>query len=224
MASKAKSIKELTKDKRNANKGSERGKELVSSSFQQYGAGRSILADKHGNIIAGNHAIEGAIEAGITEVIIVPSDGTKLVVVQRTDVDIDSKEGRGLALADNITAKENITIDLQVAAELVDEFEIDAEELGLDLSGLDSNIPRFDESDYDEDDAADNMETGDTGSGDYTENLYPLAISLNKADKLNHDKMKKICGCKTDTDLYKLLMQFAKQNDVEFSRFIDNRE
>lgn len=41
-------------DKRNANRGSLRGKRLVEQSLAELGAGRSILVDKAGNIIAGN--------------------------------------------------------------------------------------------------------------------------------------------------------------------------
>lgn len=47
-------IDSLKPDRRNANKGTERGRAALESSLQKYGAGRSILLDKHGNIIAGN--------------------------------------------------------------------------------------------------------------------------------------------------------------------------
>jgi hypothetical protein len=47
-------IERLAPDKRNANRGTVRGRALLEDSLRRYGAGRSILADKHGNIIAGN--------------------------------------------------------------------------------------------------------------------------------------------------------------------------
>jgi hypothetical protein len=37
--------------------------------------------------------------------IIVESDGTKPIYVKRTDIDLDSKQGREMALADNATGK-----------------------------------------------------------------------------------------------------------------------
>ena len=47
-------INELIPDPKNANKGTKRGNQLVERSLREYGAGRSILIDKHGKIIAGN--------------------------------------------------------------------------------------------------------------------------------------------------------------------------
>jgi hypothetical protein len=54
---KSPSIRDLTPDPRNANKGSERGTGMLEHSLRSYGAGRSILADKHGVIIAGNKTL-----------------------------------------------------------------------------------------------------------------------------------------------------------------------
>ena len=44
-------------DSRNANKGTERGLALLDKSLRQYGAGRSILVDKNGRVIAGNKTL-----------------------------------------------------------------------------------------------------------------------------------------------------------------------
>ena len=44
-------INDLVQDKRNFNKGSEQGQQLMERSFKELGAGRSILLDKNGNII-----------------------------------------------------------------------------------------------------------------------------------------------------------------------------
>ena len=52
-------------DKRNFNKGNEKGQQLMERSFKELGAGRSILLDKNGNIIAGNKSQKAAIAAGI---------------------------------------------------------------------------------------------------------------------------------------------------------------
>jgi hypothetical protein len=91
---------DLQKDKRNGNKHTVRGDAAVAESLARYGAGRSILADKNGNIIAGNTTLsnwEGEIE-------VIPTDGSKLVVVQRTDLDLESDPAaRELAHADNRT-------------------------------------------------------------------------------------------------------------------------
>ena len=92
-------ISDFTPDKDNANKGTQRGLKALDTSLRQYGAGRSILVDKHGRIIAGNKTVERAADIGLDDVIVVESDGTKLVAVKRTDLDLDSEDGKARALA-----------------------------------------------------------------------------------------------------------------------------
>jgi hypothetical protein len=60
-------------DTRNANKGTKRGKQMVSASIKEYGTGRSVLVDKNGNILAGNKSVAAASQNGIEDVIVVPS-------------------------------------------------------------------------------------------------------------------------------------------------------
>ena len=115
MTKKTKDIKtlaDLTPDGENFNRHTEFGSKLLEDSLRKFGAGRSILVDKDGNIIAGNSTTETAAAIGMEDVIVVPTDGKKLVVVQRTDLSLDSPEGRELALADNMTALKGIDIDL----------------------------------------------------------------------------------------------------------------
>ncbi len=121
-------ISDLIPDHANANKGTERGRYALEASLRQYGAGRSILLDKNGRIIAGNKTAEVAADVGLDDVLIVQTDGTKIVAVQRTDLDIDSPEGRGLAYADNRVGELSLSWDAeQVLADL---------NAGMDLSGL----------------------------------------------------------------------------------------
>lgn len=109
--SKKENINTLIFDDKNFNKGSEYGKSLIDKSFQKFGAGRSILVDKNNKIIAGNKSAESFGENGNEEIQIVESDGSKLIVVKRTDIDLDTPEGREMALADNAAAKANIVFD-----------------------------------------------------------------------------------------------------------------
>lgn len=104
----------LTPDTRNANKGTARGRKLVRESLERYGAGRSILIDKSGNVIAGNKTVEGAKAAGLQDVQIVKTDGTKLIAVQRTDLDINDKKARELAIADNRASEVGLEWDVNV--------------------------------------------------------------------------------------------------------------
>ena len=107
-------VKDLIPDDKNFNKGSEYGNSLIEKSFRKFGAGRSILLDKNNRIIAGNKSVENAGAIGIEDVQIVESDGKRIIAVKRMDIDLDSPEGREMALADNATAKANIVFDAEL--------------------------------------------------------------------------------------------------------------
>lgn len=127
-----KTLDDLTPDAENFNRHTEFGQKLLEDSLRKFGAGRSILVDKDGNIIAGNSTTETAAAIGMEDVIVVPTDGKKLVVVQRTDLSLDSREGRELALADNMTALKGIDLDLaKVQETLGDDL---AKAWGMDLT------------------------------------------------------------------------------------------
>ena len=106
-------IEELEQDLHNFNKGTEAGQQLMERSFKELGAGRSILLDRNGNIIAGNKSQKAAIAAGIKKVRVVETTGDELVAVKRTDVDIDTAEGRKMAFLDNLTTQVNLTWDVR---------------------------------------------------------------------------------------------------------------
>ena len=121
-------LSDLIPDHANANKGTERGRYALEASLRQFGAGRSILLDRNGRIIAGNKTAEVAADVGLEDVIVVQTDGKQVVAVQRTDLDIDSEAGRGLAYADNRVGELSLDWDAeQVIADL---------NAGVDLSAL----------------------------------------------------------------------------------------
>ena len=116
-------------DRKNANKGTERGRYMVEASLRETGAGRSILLDKDGRIIAGNKTFEAASDIGLP-VRIVQTDGSELVAVQRTDLDLDDDTGtaRKMAYYDNRTSSVGLDWDAeQMLADLAG---------GLDLSAM----------------------------------------------------------------------------------------
>lgn len=113
-------LKDLKQDDCNFNKGTKRGKIMMRQSIERLGLGRSILLDKDNNIIAGNKTHETAEELGVDDVIIVETDGSKMVAVKRTDISLDSEKGREMALADNKTAEENIDLDYVAMREKLD--------------------------------------------------------------------------------------------------------
>lgn len=125
MAEQVIDINELTQDQHNFNKGTAKGKKLMNKSLKELGAGRSILIDKNGNIIAGNKTQLAAIEAGIKKVRVIESTGDELVAVKRTDIDINTKKGRELALADNAASRLNLAWDDVELANAAAEYDLE---------------------------------------------------------------------------------------------------
>lgn len=121
-------ISDLVPDANNYNKGTEFGSGLIAKSIQKNGLGRSLLLDKHGKVIAGNKTLEGTVAAGFADddIIVVKTDGTKLVVVQRTDLDLDTRKGKEMALADNATAKANLAWDYEALSTDFESVELEA--------------------------------------------------------------------------------------------------
>ena len=124
-------IEELRQDGHNFNKGTHEGQRLIEKSFKELGAGRSILIDKDNNIIAGNKSQQAAIASGIQKVRVIETDGTELIAVKRTDVELDSAKGRLLAFADNKTAEVNLSWDEVQLSQIETEVE--------DFSAIDWN-------------------------------------------------------------------------------------
>ena len=119
-------IKDLKFDDKNFNRHTQFGMSLIEKSLRENGAGRSILLDKDNNIIAGNGVIESAGQIGLEKVKIVETTGDEIVAVKRTDVSINSKKGREMALADNATASADLEWDEENLKSEFDDEEIKA--------------------------------------------------------------------------------------------------
>ena len=124
-------ISDLVFDDKNFNKHTEYGMSLIEKSIRNNGAGRSILIDKNNRIIAGNGVTEIAGQIGLEDVQIVETDGTKIIAVKRTDIDLDSKQGREMALADNATGAADLQWDAEELQKAMDEFAITPQDWGV---------------------------------------------------------------------------------------------
>jgi len=80
-------LDDLIPDLQNANLGTARGREALAQSLREFGPGRAVLIDRHGNIIAGNKTVEEAKRLNIP-LQVVKTDGNVLVAVQREDLDL----------------------------------------------------------------------------------------------------------------------------------------
>lgn len=126
-------IEELRQDEHNFNKGTSEGQRLMEDSFAELGAGRSILIDKDGNIIAGNKSQKAAMAAGIKKVRVIESTGDELVAVKRTDISIDSEEGRRLAFLDNRSNQVNLAWDEVELPQFQDMLGVELSDLGMEV-------------------------------------------------------------------------------------------
>jgi outer membrane lipoprotein SlyB len=125
---KIQSIDDLQFDDHNANKGTATGQKLVAKSIEDYGAGRSIVADKHGTVIGGNKTLQAARDAGL-DVEVIRTSGDKLIVHQREDLSlVDGDKARLLAYADNRSSEIGLDWDAGVLTEDI--------EGGLDLGDM----------------------------------------------------------------------------------------
>ena len=128
-------IAQLVPDDVNFNKGTQFGQSLIEKSLRQFGAGRSILLDKNNRIIAGNKTVENAGQIGLEKVLIVETTGEEIVAVKRTDIDLDTREGRELALADNATGAANLAWDEAALTQASDKWDIAPDDWGVELEG-----------------------------------------------------------------------------------------
>lgn len=113
------SIEDIKKDAKNFNKGTAEGLTLLNKSLEDFGALRSIVVDKSGNIIAGNKTFEQYRQLGNEDIEVVETEGEKLVVVKRNDLDLDTNAGRLAALADNHTSAVNLHWDYKLIKDTI---------------------------------------------------------------------------------------------------------
>lgn len=186
-------ISDLRFDDKNMNAHTAKGMGLLEKSLQQFGAGRSILIDKNNRIIGGNGVVEAAGNIGLEDVQIVESDGKKIIAVKRTDIDLDSAEGRELAMADNAVAAEDLSWDKGNIEEVSEQFGIDP---GDWISDWDAQA----EQEVEEDEAPEVDES------------EPAKSELGKVYKLGNHRL--MCGDSTDAGSVAILMDGQKADMV----------
>ena len=124
---------EIRFDRRNFRSHSKANKKMIRTSLDSCGAGRSILIDSEGEIIAGNGVYEQAKALGI-KTRIVETDGTELVVVKRSDLRTDDEKRKMLAAADNATSDK---VEWNAEELLANLNSVQIESLQIDLPNID---------------------------------------------------------------------------------------
>lgn len=194
------SINDLQFDDKNFNRHTERGMSMLESSVGDNGFGRSILVDKDNRIIAGNGIVETAGKLGKEKIRVIETDGEELVVVKRTDLSLDSKQGREMALADNAAAAVDLDWDEDAMREAAAQFDVDFERYGLDIAPYD----------FDEDETE--GEPSDAQEDDYDEDVDKAPQKANKGDVWIVGEHRVICGDSTDPETIKRLMDGERAN------------
>ena len=121
---KIKSLDDITGREKNPNQGTDRGRAITRQSLQVLKAGRSVLVDRDGELIAGHTTTEAfrEIAQNPDDIIVVKTDGTKLVVVQRTDIDKNDTRAQMLAHVDNLAGHVGYNPDREIVASMADDL------------------------------------------------------------------------------------------------------
>ena len=159
-------VDDLIQDDHNFNKGTEEGAALIGRSFAEHGAGRSVFIDKNNRLVGGNKAQKGFKGAGYHKVVIVDTEPDTLVAVRRKDVDLDTEQGRKMALLDNLTTQVNLAWDeteLQTITGEIEGFDVgdfgfdphDVKDVDLPFPDHNDNTDNSDNDERDDEDEAD---------------------------------------------------------------------
>lgn len=124
-------IEELIPDDKNHNIHTKKGMDLLEKSLGKVGIIESITVSNDNKIISGNARHEIIGRNFNEEAILIETDGTKPVIIKRTDIISETKQFYEASILANTTAKANIEIDVEAIELLVEEFQIDAEELSI---------------------------------------------------------------------------------------------
>lgn len=124
-------ISDVMQDAENLNLGSEQGAKLLDKSLSEVGFARSLVMSADGQLLCGNQTQKAAVrQNGDVEPIIVESDGTRPVIVRRTDVMAGSQKALKIAVYDNL-ANEKGLVWRQDTSEVIQEHGLSVEELGF---------------------------------------------------------------------------------------------
>lgn len=128
---------DIREDEHNYRKHSDKNLSLIGKSLDDFGAGRSIVADSTGAVIGGNGTLRAANLRGIPKRII-HTNGDELVVVVRDDIAPDDPRRAKLAIMDNSTTDSS-------------EFDIEALQMDfepIELENLGVALPEIEEVDF----------------------------------------------------------------------------
>lgn len=136
-------LSNIIPDDRNNNKHTAYGMDLLEKSVNKVGIIESITVSNDDKIISGNARHEVIGKNFDKEALVIETDGTQPIIIKRTDIESDTKKFYEASILANTTAKKNIDFDIEVIENIATDFDIDIEDLGVDIinysNGVDIN-------------------------------------------------------------------------------------
>lgn len=127
---KKQSINDILHDPENLNLGTEDGQKLIEKSIEEVGWGRSMVMSADGVMLAGNHALQEAQRRG-DEPIFIESDGSRPVIIKRTDLKSTDQKATKLAILDNRTNQKNLRFNIPKLSATLKELGMDPTDVGF---------------------------------------------------------------------------------------------
>jgi hypothetical protein len=135
--------------KRNTNKHTEKGMQLLETSIDKVGVIESISVTQEGTIISG-HARKAIFDKkGMVAKEIKLAENEYPVIV--TEIEDNTKEYFEAQILANTTANKNFNLDIEVIEVIAEEYDIEIEEVGVDIVELE-NEPDYSLLDDDDED------------------------------------------------------------------------
>ena len=126
-------LSSITPDDKNNNKHTAYGMDLLEKSVNKVGIIESITVSNDDKIISGNARHEVIGKNFTKEALVIETDGTQPIIIKRTDIESDTKEFYEASILANTTSKKNIDFDIEVIESLSVEYDIDIEEIGVEV-------------------------------------------------------------------------------------------
>jgi hypothetical protein len=149
-----KKLSDFKPTKRNSNRHTAPGMDAIRKSMNQVGYVAPITTTADGEVIDGDARLETAAQVFPDDALVIEHDGTKPVVMVRTDIpNAEHPTAKQIHYAANLTAAINLDLDPQIVIEDL-EAGLDLSDVGisdLDLAGLmpepiPDEFPEYDES------------------------------------------------------------------------------
>jgi len=122
--------------KRNTNKHTEAGMELLENSINEVGVIESISVTKQGTIISGHARKEKFDKKGFVPKEITLAENEYPVIV-RNDIEDNTATYYKAQILANTTAHQNYNLDVEEVEVIAEEYDLDLEELGIEVEDVD---------------------------------------------------------------------------------------